>query len=1457
MTDAASSRALAALDRYRQSRPDVVTLAMLASVARRVEPELLRALRLATAHHFDEQSRPDAGTEGALWFSRLVETRGPDSITLIPAVTERLRSELQQLGLVRHCSKIVEDLHQRLAPVIKWEEKLVRLGLSGVRANERDTVESLAAEALLAVRSGTREGLEQLLGEMWFRLPEDVIAHPSIGTLRSAVDHNARGRTSTPPDGTLDIELHASLEAGALHVGELNDGADYTFRVPGGWPVVLELENAAGQDRTVVLRQGERITLPEWDYPVRVSATDGRSYWLEPLPAEPPPQTDAMRTLETKSAGIMAVAVSLDGREFLVGESNGSVSVWDASTFEMIGARGTDLTRRILALTATDDGFLSGLVGGKVTFEIGHGSAATQAHELDANAVATARTDDGITMAFSGSDDGTIAAWEVGDLGHLKYLHAGEAPVLSLDATGEILAAACGNDRALVIHVGTAELIATLPCPGARSVALSSDRHLVAIGTFNGDITLGHPNGAILASLEGHYGPVYSLAFTSDRRRLVSVSGDKSLRIWDVSDIRNPRSISVKLADVELVGLAITPDDRRAITGSSGNRAYVWDLDPELERPATPELQLSQVARVVLLGDRGAGKTALAMRLTGEEFGATEFPTRTAVGSDQRHFERESHGVTQRIVFTENSDAEAFAVLSDLQPADLLVIVIDATSTDEIYEKWLRESVRHDCDSLLVMSKADLHPERAVGTRGPFGRIGPEIVSVSAKTSEGIQELHDAIFSSIEWRELPQRNDDDTVRTLRDIVHELGKESIIVPLGTLLERAKERIGPIRNPDTPLAVLENEGTLQQLPGNQLVIVRPSAIWDCASALLEEARADPKQLASVTEKGASGRMKALSRSERATLRRAVSELLVERSICVLIANQWLAFPDLLIPQNAKTREAVVDVEFEFSGNASGVFVAVIVELGQHPNLDLNKTWSNAVTFRIGQGGFVGLTLIPRNDSRAALGLDFRRVRDPHREEVIALVRRHLGTYASSVEELGARKQTLEPTPPRREAPRAEPAALTLAFSYSRRDNHDGYVSALIRRIEKRCELITGAAMHSLLLDGLESRNSIDLAAEYIGGADVLVVLTSPSYFNSKWTKRELETFVQRRGLERVFKVELFPAMNQMEFPELENLMGYRFFTPGDRAPRQLELAQAESQQILQGLAWDIVQAAQARSELDATDADIYLVPATSDLEDQRQALYRELLSARHRVVLGTSSPLSWPRNPVRATLSVFLLGKADQEEAARLLEHPSFLPNEKGRGRRLIWRPAGEPASSAGGSLFERFVQREDPLVTVLESSFEHLRSAVLREFDRSQREGASTRPFNLYLHGREKDTDALREIAKALSERGYSVRLPAVEGGPAARRQAFEDALRECSGVIVYCADRGEESWLRATIEEATKVIASYDLILRRAALFGDEASQLTVPIPLSWAILTDLARDDIEKVFPLSSTHER
>jgi WD40 repeat protein len=90
--------------------------------------------------------------------------------------------------------------------------------------------------------------------------------------------------------------------------------------------------------------------------------------------------------------------------------------------------------------------------------------------------------------------------------------------------------------------------------------------------------------GALLHVLRGHDSGVYAVAVTPDGKRAVSGSSDSTLRVWDLGTGQELRKLEGHGGGVTAV--ALMPDGKRALSGSFDHTLRMWDLDSgsELQR---------------------------------------------------------------------------------------------------------------------------------------------------------------------------------------------------------------------------------------------------------------------------------------------------------------------------------------------------------------------------------------------------------------------------------------------------------------------------------------------------------------------------------------------------------------------------------------------------------------------------------------------------------------------------------------------------------------------------------------------------------------------------------------------------------------------------------------------------------------------------------------------------------
>lgn len=85
--------------------------------------------------------------------------------------------------------------------------------------------------------------------------------------------------------------------------------------------------------------------------------------------------------------------------------------------------------------------------------------------------------------------------------------------------------------------------------------------------------------GTSLLTFDGHADSIRHVAITLDERRAVSASRDDTLRVWDLETGTTLHTLEGHTESVTLV--ASTQDGRRAVSASYDHTLRVWDLETD------------------------------------------------------------------------------------------------------------------------------------------------------------------------------------------------------------------------------------------------------------------------------------------------------------------------------------------------------------------------------------------------------------------------------------------------------------------------------------------------------------------------------------------------------------------------------------------------------------------------------------------------------------------------------------------------------------------------------------------------------------------------------------------------------------------------------------------------------------------------------------------------------------
>jgi WD40 repeat protein len=240
-----------------------------------------------------------------------------------------------------------------------------------------------------------------------------------------------------------------------------------------------------------------------------------------------------------------AVAFSPDGRQLVVGRSDGSVMSFDP------------------AAPAKSGRSVRGAGDGVTALAFAPGAA----------------------LLAVGGADGTIALLNprTGSVRKVISSHQG-GPVggLAFSPDGSRLASSGADGRLIVDDVrgsGSTVLAVRTPDP-MNGVAYRPDGHAVAVADSGGMVTLVQaPDGVRSSTLSPGGGPVEAVAFSPDGRLLATASADGTVRLWDPD---SDRPVGTQLAGpaTEPRVLAFSPQGREMVTGSTDGTIVFWSAAP-------------------------------------------------------------------------------------------------------------------------------------------------------------------------------------------------------------------------------------------------------------------------------------------------------------------------------------------------------------------------------------------------------------------------------------------------------------------------------------------------------------------------------------------------------------------------------------------------------------------------------------------------------------------------------------------------------------------------------------------------------------------------------------------------------------------------------------------------------------------------------------------------------------
>ncbi|WP_410628058.1 WD40 repeat domain-containing protein [Amycolatopsis sp. cmx-8-4] len=279
------------LELLRAVNPHAVTLAAACALSARVEPTLLRRLRLLIPG-------ADASAESDLWFSDLFSARDAAAVALDPLVAELLREGLRRPSATAFLRDAVEEIaaaHATAHWSVRLEERIHHLDVTRPPGAD-DDIDDLVLAALDQLRQepDPRGIARWLLGAVG-RFPRRVVARTASRAARAAamlhLDRQAppgdlsAGETQTwlPWLATTlpRISVPVQLLDGAVVLGAEGPGSVELPEVPDTDPLVVEVrwtDGVCAHSRCVRFRTGEPVQVETGSQTASLVTLLGASY---------------------------------------------------------------------------------------------------------------------------------------------------------------------------------------------------------------------------------------------------------------------------------------------------------------------------------------------------------------------------------------------------------------------------------------------------------------------------------------------------------------------------------------------------------------------------------------------------------------------------------------------------------------------------------------------------------------------------------------------------------------------------------------------------------------------------------------------------------------------------------------------------------------------------------------------------------------------------------------------------------------------------------------------------------------------------------------------------------------------------------------------------------------------------------------------------------------------------
>ncbi len=395
-------------------------------------------------------------------------------------------------------------------------------------------------------------------------------------------------------------------------------------------------------------------------------------------------------------------------------------------------------------------------------------------------------------------------------------------------------------------------------------------------------------------------------------------------------------------------------------------------------------------AKIVLVGDSGAGKTGLGWRLAKGAFAEHSSTHGQQFWVVPSLSQEESSGWHREAVLWDLAGQADYRITHalSLDNVDVAILVMDGASTGEALKGvryWLnqlRHSEKPAPRTILVGARADRGvPALSNQELAAFcaeTHIEGGFVLTSALTGEGLPDLMAKIANLIDWSAQTKTVATASFKQIRNFVLGAKERLTATPLQSIeaLFQAALDSGmsvDVEDFEAALFNLAKHGyitLISTVDGLDAVLLAPEVLINLASSIVLEARRNPKGLGAIDEqlildgRIESRELVALPKDTQDTLLLAAIRLFVSHNLCFrerLGATSLFVFPALI---NMR-RKVTADIErydagawYEISGATENLYAVCVVLLGYTNTFNRAAHWQSEAEYETERGELCSL-------------------------------------------------------------------------------------------------------------------------------------------------------------------------------------------------------------------------------------------------------------------------------------------------------------------------------------------------------------------------------------------------------------------------------------------------------------------------------------------------------------------